>query len=51
LIVKNDNGVVNLNEMAIIIENNELNHYSTLFFQISLLEIPRIPWKFLKHVD
>lgn len=50
LIVNNTNGIISLNEMAIIIENNIEIKIATLFFQINQIEIPRISHKFLKHV-
>jgi hypothetical protein len=50
LIVSNTNGIVSFDEMAIIIENDSKLEISTLFFQINQIEIPRISYKFLKHV-
>jgi len=50
LIVINNNGIVSQDEMAIIIENNKILMISTLYFQVSQVEIPRISHKFLKHV-
>lgn len=51
LIVQNNNGIVSEDDMAIIIENNTFLRIATLFFQISQIEVPRISYKFLKHVD
>ena len=48
LIVKNNNGIVNLDEVAIIIENNQVLCISTLFFQVCQIEIPRIDHKYLR---
>lgn len=41
LIVKNNNGIVNLDEFAIIIVNDKGLKISTLFFQICQIEVPR----------
>ena len=51
LIVINNNGIVNQDEFAIIIENDRHLEISTLFFQISQVEVPRISYKFLRHVQ
>lgn len=50
LIVKNNNGIVSLDEFALILLNDEILCVSTLFFYKCQLEIPRIHHKFLRLV-
>ena len=50
LIVVNNNGIVNLDEIALIIKNDKILKVSTLYFTKCALEIPQISHKFLRHV-
>ncbi len=51
LIIVKTNGIVDLDEIALIIQTNEVLQFSTLFFSLSQIEIPRISHKYLELVE
>lgn len=50
-IIANNNGVVDSNEIAIILENDNFLRIATVYFQQNEIEIPRLSHKFLIKVE
>lgn len=50
-IVANNNGVVNLNEIAVILESDNFLRIARVYFQQNEIEIPRLSHKFLIKVE
>lgn len=50
-IAVNNNGIINNDEIAIVLENNVFLKIADLYFQVSEIEIPRISYKYLIKVE
>ena len=50
-IIENDNGIVNRNDIAIIIDANYFLKVADLFFQRNRREVERVSFKYLKLVE
>ena len=51
LIVENDNGIINKDDIGIIITADSFLHIANIFFQQNEIIIERISFKHLKHVE
>ncbi len=49
-IVKNTNGIVNFDEIAIVLESDDFLKIARVYFQENEIEIPRLSYKFLVKI-